>query len=251
MEISKDHPRYRSLVTREMMVEMVRAGIVSPSGLIAHGRGEAFDYVLGEETTGMARASETAATALLLSAARPVISVNGNTAALCSNDIVKLADATRSKIEVNLFHRTRERIELVTALMESAGAEGVLGRNQEAKLPGIASDRALCEREGVFSADVVLVPLEDGDRAEALVRAGKKVVVIDLNPLSRSSRAATVSVVDEVTRAIPNMLAATSSLVDAKERMRVLQAFDNAKNLAETIEFMSSRLERLAAEGKG
>lgn len=251
MQISKDHPRYRSLVTREMMVEAVRKGIVSPSGLIANGRGEAFDYILGEATTGHAREAEVAATALLLSAKRPIISVNGNTAALCSKEVVGLADATGSRIEVNLFHRTRERIELVVAFMEAAGGRDVLGRNQKEKLPGIASDRARCEREGVFSADVVLVPLEDGDRAEALVRSGKKVIVVDLNPLSRSARAATIAVVDEVTRAIPNMTEAAPELEGAAERKRVLAAFDNTANLAKTIRFMSARLESIAAEGKG
>ncbi len=234
-----------------MMVEMVQKGIVSPSGLIAHGRGEAFDYLLGEKTIEAAKVAEAAATALLLDAKRPVISVNGNTAALCSKEIVRLAKGTGSKIEVNLFHRTVERIDLVVSFMEAAGGKGVLGRNQDAKLPGIASDRALCERDGVFSADVVLVPLEDGDRAEALVRAGKKVIVVDLNPLSRSSRAATISVVDEVTRAVPNMIAVAPLLEEPKERKRVLRAFDNASNLAKVIELMSARLVGLAAEGKG
>jgi len=127
----------------------------------------------------------------------------------------------------------------------------VLGRNQTARLPGIASDRTLCEREGVFSADIVLVPLEDGDRSEALVRAGKKVIVVDLNPLSRSSRAATVAVVDEVTRAIPNMTKAVPGLKRASERERVLAAFDNAANLAKAVRFMGARLESIATEGKG
>ncbi|MGD1060240.1 MAG: 4-phosphopantoate--beta-alanine ligase [Methanomassiliicoccales archaeon] len=251
MEISKDHPRYRSLVTRETMAEMVGRGIVSPSGLIAHGRGEAFDYILGEKTTDAARSAEIVGTALLLSAKRPVISVNGNTAALCSKEIVELADLTDSKIEVNLFHHTQKRIELVVSFMEAAGGKGVLGRNQDAKMPGIASDRALCEREGVFSADVVLVPLEDGDRAEALVRAGKKVIVVDLNPLSRSARAASITVVDEVTRAIPNMSNSAPDLRNEPKRRKVLAAFDNAANLAATLKLMAARLEGIAAEGKG
>ncbi len=51
MEISKDHPRYRSLVVRERMSDLVREGVVAPTGLIAHGRGEAFDYLLGERTS--------------------------------------------------------------------------------------------------------------------------------------------------------------------------------------------------------
>jgi 4-phosphopantoate--beta-alanine ligase len=251
VQISKDHPRYRSLVTREMMAEAVRKGIVSPSGLIAHGRGEAFDYILGEATTETAREAEIAATALLLSAKWPVISVNGNTAALCSKDVVGLAEATGSRIEVNLFHRTKERVGLVVAFMEAAGGKDVLGRNQTEKLPGIASERALCEREGVFSADVVLVPLEDGDRAEALVRSGKKVIVVDLNPLSRSARAATIAVVDEITRAVLNMTEVVPELKRTNARKRVLADFDNSANLAKTLRFMRARLEVIAAEGKG
>ena len=53
---------------------------------------------------------------------------------------------------------------------------------------------------------MVLVPLEDGDRCEALVAAGKQVLVIDLNPLSRTSMTATVTIVDEVSRASSKLL---------------------------------------------
>ena len=60
--IPPDHPRYRSLVTREHLAECARKGIVSWEGLTAHGRGEAFDYLIGERTTpGAALAEETAA----------------------------------------------------------------------------------------------------------------------------------------------------------------------------------------------
>ena len=52
---------------------------------------------------------------------------------------------------------------------------------------------------------VVLILLEDGDRCEALVAMGKKVIAIDLNPLSRTARKATVSIVDNILRAIPNL----------------------------------------------
>ena len=51
-----------------------------------------------------------------------------------------------------------------------------------------------------------MVPLEDGDRCEALVAMGKEVLVIDLNPLSRSSRGGTVGIVDEVTRVAKNLI---------------------------------------------
>lgn len=84
MRIPRSHPRYRSLVTREALVAAQREGIVVPEGLIAHGRGEAWDYLLGEETSAPALVAEKAAAAFLVTAKRPVISVNGNAAALAA-----------------------------------------------------------------------------------------------------------------------------------------------------------------------
>ena len=251
MQISKDHPRYKSLVTREMMSSKVREGIVAETGLIAHGRGEAFDYLLGERTTDNARRAEMVAAAILLDAERPVISVNGNTAALCAEGIVELADAVRAKIEVNLFHRSDQRMERVCRLMTEAGAKDVLGRQAESRIPGIASDRALCARTGIYSADVVLVPLEDGDRAEALVKFSKKVIAIDLNPLSRTAEAAHVAIIDEVTRAIPNMASLVPELRRDPERRKALAAsFDNRSNLKEAKELMCENLRHKADRAK-
>ncbi len=84
--IPPGHPRYRSLVVREQLVRFAREGIVAWEGLIAHGRGEAFDYLLGERTTPSAALAERTAAAMLLSAERAVISVNGNTAALAAGE---------------------------------------------------------------------------------------------------------------------------------------------------------------------
>ncbi|MBU0623583.1 MAG: DUF137 domain-containing protein, partial [Candidatus Thermoplasmatota archaeon] len=98
--IPKSHPRYASLVLREKLVEGFRNGVVVPQGLIAHGRGEMFDYLLGERTTKEARIASRAAAAILLRAKRPVISVNGNVAALCPRDIVHLAEVAHARIEV-------------------------------------------------------------------------------------------------------------------------------------------------------
>lgn len=244
MEVSRDHPRYRSLATRERLAQLNRAGIVSTTGLIAHGRGEAFDYLLGERTTPDALLAERVAVAYLLEARNPVISVNGNVAALCPEEVIALSEAIPAKIEVNLFHRTEGRMEKVIRHMEEAGAKKVLGRNPDAELDGIASDRAHCTQEGIFSADVVLVPLEDGDRAEALVRAGKIVIAIDLNPLSRTARAATVSIVDEVTRALPNMIGFVRDLrEDISGRKRAISSYDNRANLGKTIKSICSYLQ--------
>src|SRR2546426_7296798 len=63
MKIPRSHPRYTSLMTREKLVRAWKAGIVVPEGLIAHGRGEAFDYLLGEETSAPALVAEKAAAA--------------------------------------------------------------------------------------------------------------------------------------------------------------------------------------------
>jgi len=251
MQVSKDHPRYHSLVTREMMSDMVKEGIVAPTGLIAHGRGEAFDYLLGEVTSESARSAERAAVTLLLEARNPVVSVNGNTAALAGKEIVVLSKLVKAKIEVNLFHRSPERMEKVIGHMESLGAKGVLGRHSDAIIPGIASDRAKCTKAGIFSADVVLVPLEDGDRAGALVQLGKKVIAIDLNPLSRTARMAQITIVDEVARAIANMIAMWPELSrDEVIRKKTISDFNNRANLTRSLELMCSRLTELADEGK-
>ena len=81
--IPRDHPRHASLKIRELLVEGCEKGITTLQGLIAHGRGEAFDYLLGERTTSVAKEATRAAGAALLLAKDPVISVNGNVAALC------------------------------------------------------------------------------------------------------------------------------------------------------------------------
>jgi 4-phosphopantoate--beta-alanine ligase len=239
MEISRDHPRYRSLVVRERMSELVRQGVVAPTGLIAHGRGEAFDYMIGERTTETAARAERTVAAWLLEARRPVITVNGNAAGLCAEGLLSLARAVPARVEVNLFHRSPERVEKVISYLEGAGGKDVLGRVQASRLEGIASDRAMCCTEGIYQADVVLVPLEDGDRAGALVKAGKTVLAIDLNPLSRTALESHVTVVDELTRAVPNIERAVHELRDdPEERKRLIREFDNGENLRRSREAM-------------
>ena len=106
-KIPQTHPRASSLILREKLVDGFRNGIVVPQGLIAHGRGEAFDYLLGEKTTKYAYEAEKAAVCLLLLSNKSIISVNGNTAVLCAKDLVTLSNVTKSRIEVNLFHKSR------------------------------------------------------------------------------------------------------------------------------------------------
>ena len=51
ISIPKDHPRAVSLRIREMLVDGLKDGLVVEEGLIAYGRGETFDYLIGEKTT--------------------------------------------------------------------------------------------------------------------------------------------------------------------------------------------------------
>lgn len=253
-KVSPEHPRAVSLRIRESLIEQFGNGVVAEAGLLAHGRGEAFDYLLGEKTSPNALKAMRAAAALLLTAERPVISVNGNAAALAAKDLVKLARQTNAKIEVNLFHRSFERERAIEKLLRQAGAGQVLGVGEasSAAIPEIASDRRRVDPRGILIADVVLIPLEDGDRTEALVKMGKKVIAIDLNPMSRTARFASVTIVDNIVRAMPSLteIVGELSTEDKKQLRRVAHRFDNGRNLSEAIRTIEKRLEHLAQKSQ-
>ncbi len=246
-EIPESHPRYLSLVTREKLVEMVHKGITSEEGLIAHGRGEAYDYLIGERTNPFAEKAEKAAVASLLLAEHAVISINGNAAALSGKELIELGKETGATLEVNLFHRTEERVKKITEYLKSLGAENVLGPEPDAKIPSLEHARALCHQEGIYSADVILVPLEDGDRAEALKKMGKRVITIDLNPLSRTARAADITIVDNIIRAIPNMVEMAKEMEDMPEEelRKTVDSYDNGHILRSALEEMGRAVKRL------
>jgi 4-phosphopantoate--beta-alanine ligase len=230
-EVPEDHPRSDSLRTRHRIEAGVEKGITSPQGLIAEGRGEAFDYLLGERTTPSADAAERAAAAHLLLADHPVISVNGNVAALVPEAVVELADVVDADVEVNLFNRTEERMAAIADHLREHGLDEVKGLTADARIPGLDHERGKVDADGIYAADVVLVPLEDGDRAAALAEMGKVEIVVDLNPLSRSARVADVPIIDNIVRAIPAITAHARDLaeVDPSERDRVIDAFDAAE----------------------
>ncbi len=211
-DVPPDHPRHDSLVTRHRIEAGVETGITSQQGLIAQGRGEAFDYLLGEETIPSAEEAARAAAATLLLAEDPVLSVNGNVAALVPDEIITLAETVDAAIEINLFNRTEKRMARIEAHLESHGAGAIKGLAADARIPGLSHERAKVDADGIYAADVVLVPLEDGDRAEALSAMGKTEIVIDLNPLSRSAQVATIPIVDNIIRAIPTITEHARSL---------------------------------------
>ncbi len=241
--IPKNHPRYHSLLTREMVVDGVKKGITGLQGLIAQGRGEAFDYLIGERTSKSALQAEKVATAVLLLAKKPVISVNGNVAALVAKDIISLSETLNAPLEVNLFYRTEERVKNIIQYLRSLGARKIYTESN-AYIPGLEHERGKVDKKGIFSADVVLVPLEDGDRCKALVNMKKTVVAIDLNPLSRTSQEANITIVDNITRAIPNMIAFAKELKNSKreELLSIVEEFDNQKNLKHAIEEIIAHL---------
>ncbi len=251
-KIPGNHPRAESLRIRENLVEAFEAGAVARAGLIAHGRGEAFDYLLGEQTIQPAREAIRAAAALLLIAKRPVVSVNGNSAALTAEEIVSLSELVKAEIEVNIFYRTAEREEIIESLLVRAGAKKVLGvgEGNSACIPELGSERRRVSTNGILVADVVLVPLEDGDRTEALLKMGKKVIAIDLNPISRTSQKASITVVDNLVRAMPELIKEVKKLRQTKKAKlnAIIKQFDNRSNLQRCLSNILERLERLTDE---
>jgi len=248
--IPKSHPRAKSLLIREKLVDGFDNGLVAKEGLLAQGRGEAFDYLLGEKTGKAATQAIRAAAAQLLVAKMPVISVNGNIAALCPKQIVKLSKQIKAKLEVNLFYSNEKRKQAIIKTLKKNGANEILGSkiNSSKRLSGIDSARRIVDKDGIFVADVVVVSLEDGDRTMALRKAGKTVITFDLNPLSRTSQTADITIVDNVTRAIDLLIAESKKLSKKNQNtlQKIIDNFDNKKNLRDNIFQIKNNLTRRA-----
>ncbi len=248
--VPENHPRRESLLVRERLTELMQEGSVVPQGLIAHGRGECFDYLLGEKTNDFAMKSIDVSAALLLMSSHPVISVNGNMAALTPRELVQLSKETNAPLEVNLFYRNNEREIKIERILKEAGAEEVLGVGEDASatIPELFSERRRVSPRGILVADTVFLAMEDGDRTEALVKMGKKVIAVDLNPLSRTAMKASVTIVDNVIRTIPLLLKRVQEMKSKRkdELLHMINSFDNRENLREALQFMSRRLNQLA-----
>jgi 4-phosphopantoate---beta-alanine ligase len=238
-KIAPTHPRASSLIIREKLVDGFKNGIVVPHGLIAHGRGEAFDYLLGERTTKYAYEAEKAAVCLLLLSKKSIISVNGNTAALCPRDLVTLSNVTKSRIEVNLFHKSVARSNAIARILKKEDAFDVLGLDDKSMMmiKDISSNRKYVDKNGIMNSDTIFVALEDGDRTESLVKMGKKVISVDLNPLSRTAIASNITIVDNIVRVIPNMIKISEHLVkkDKYYLLQLIKNFDNKENIHKSL----------------
>jgi 4-phosphopantoate---beta-alanine ligase len=247
IELHESHPRYLSLLAREKLVTGFKRGLVASEGLIAHGRGECFDYLIGECTIESAMAAITAASATLLLARYPVISINGNVTALCVDQICQLnRSLENSAVEINLFYYTKERERLISEEFKKYGLLKIFGIDPKnlVSIPELESNRRFVDRNGISKADVVFVPLEDGDRTIALKRINKKVITVDLNPLSRTALSSDITIVDNIVRVIPQLIECIkyhkkhSSENDLKE---LIEGFDNLDGLKKALEVMKSK----------
>lgn len=240
--IPKDHPRYYSLKYRHQIIEGMRNLVVAEAGLIAHGRGECFDYILGEKTSETAYNATKAAIAALLLAKNPIISVNGNVAALVPEELVTLSEILNVPLEINLFYRKKGRVEAITNVLESSGAKILFGKNESkmVEINELSSNRRRIDPNGIKKSDVVMVPLEDGDRTEALKKIGKKIITIDLNPISRTALNADITIVDNIIRTIPLMIKIAKELKNSKEEnlREILNNFSNKKNIGKTLDLI-------------
>ncbi|RLI72770.1 MAG: hypothetical protein DRP02_00640 [Candidatus Gerdarchaeota archaeon] len=250
-EIPKNHPRYWSLKERHLIIEGMHKKIVAEAGLIAHGRGEAFDYLLGEETPQYAYLQEEVAVAALLLSEYPIISVNGNVAVLCPKELVQLGELINAKLEVNLFYRTTEREINIKNVLVTAGATKVLGVDlgtRAATLPEISHNRRIVDPEGIFKADTVFVPLEDGDRTMALRKMGKTVICVDLNPLSRTAVWGSITIVNHVRRATQEMVVMAEKMrkLPREQLKSIIENYDNNYMLQESVKFICQRLSTMA-----
>ena len=239
-DVPESHPRYMSLKLRDTIVAGVESGVTSIHGLMAHGRGEAFDYLIGEKTQSFAKDAIRAGAATLLLAQQPVISVNGNVAALTPGELVAFSNILKAPLEVNIFHTSKEREDAIRAHLKKHGAVHVLMPTTAAQLSFIDSNRKFVHPEGIFRADAVFVPLEDGNRCEALQKMGKTVVTVDLNPMSRTAKRAGVTIVDNVVRALPLLIQEVETLQKASLTMlrEIVSQYSNDKTLQAAIQWI-------------
>jgi len=106
----------------------------------------------------------------------------------------------------------------------------------------------MISKEGQAKADTVFVPLEDGDRTGALVKMGKRVITVDLNPLSRTARSATITIIDNIVRAMPILIETINAYKNKSDRwlQAKLDSYENQRVLSEAILTINKHLTALS-----
>ena len=169
---------------------------------------------------------------------------------MCPKEIIRLSKQIKAKLEVNLFYTNEKRKQAIIKTLKKNGAKEILGTNSSnsTKLPGIDSARRIVDKDGIFAADVVVVPLADGDRTMALRNAGKSVITFDLNPLSRTSQTSNITIVDNVTRAVVLLIEESKKLSkkSPSQLKKIIEGFDNKKNLRQNVIQIKNNLSRRA-----
>ena len=245
--LNRDHPRYEALVYREKIVEAHKKGILADSGMIAHGRGETFDYLIGEKTTFNSLNTINVAACYFLTAKTPVLSVNGNTTALVSEEIAQLSKILDIPVEINLYYRTPERIKNIERVYKELGVKELIGTDDDDFIdtPDLNGPRSPVSIEGINKADLVFIPLEDGDRAEKLAALQKNIINVDLNPLSRTAKTSTLTIVDNIVRAMPLLIKSIEKYSNYDESFlhKKISTFNNKVNLDNAIQDIIKRFE--------
>jgi 4-phosphopantoate--beta-alanine ligase len=157
--------------------------------------------------------------------------------------ILSLATTLDAPLEINLFHPGKQRETAIEKLLKKRGAKTVL-KPDGGMLNNVRSNRQMISSIGQKKADLIFVPLEDGDRTEALITMGKKVITIDLNPLSRTSMRATVTIVDHIARSLP-LLIDTIKNFQTKDKTyleKLIRDYSNEDILKDSLAHIIKRL---------
>ena len=89
-----------------------------------------------------------------------------------------------------------------------------------------------------------MVMIEDGDMPIGLRKIGKKVIAIDLNPLSRTARDSDITIVDNLVRVFPILTRYMDKLSRHGQDVirRILEDYDNNEVLKEVLIYIVERL---------
>ena len=81
---------------------------------------------------------------------------------------------------------------------------------------------------------------------------GKRVIAIDLNPLSRTAKKATVSIVDNILRAVPQLTEEVRQLSNKPrpDLEKILNEYDNQKTLADAVQEIRDHLDEQFRKGR-
>ncbi|MEK6947297.1 MAG: phosphopantothenate/pantothenate synthetase family protein, partial [Nanoarchaeota archaeon] len=155
-------------------------------------------------------------------------------------ELAQLSILINAPLEINIFHSSKKRELKIKKHLEKHGAKNILLPDNHHKIKFLDSNRKYVNPNGIMKADAVFVPLEDGDRTEALIKNGKRVITVDLNPLSRTAQKAIITIVDNIIRAMPVLILAIKKLkkYDKNKLEKIMDNYDNKKILNEALKFI-------------